>query len=246
MGLTFNNETIVEPTNDIILKMYPVGSIYLSVNNTNPQILFGGEWERIQDKFLLSAGSTYSAGSSGGSATHTLTVNELPSHNHLFTGSAVTSGTSSIASTGNQSANHTHTFTTGNQSAGHTHSIPALSGTAASNGEHAHSARYTSQQVANGTGKAYYNSQGDKTSSGMVVSSGAHTHAVTTTANTTGGISANHTHSGTTGNNSVNHTHSMSHTHSVTASGTISNTGNGEAINTLPPYLTVYMWKRTA
>lgn len=61
---------------------YPVGSIYMSVNNTNPEILFGGKWEQIKDKFLLSAGNTYSAGSTGGEATHTLTWNEMPRHQH--------------------------------------------------------------------------------------------------------------------------------------------------------------------
>lgn len=62
--------------------IYPIGSIYLSVNSTSPQQLFGGEWEQIKDKFLLSAGDTYSSGSEGGEATHTLTVEEMPSHNH--------------------------------------------------------------------------------------------------------------------------------------------------------------------
>ena len=63
-------------------KAYPVGSIYMSVNSTNPSTLFGGTWERIQDRFLLASGSTYSAGSTGGEATHTLTINEMPSHTH--------------------------------------------------------------------------------------------------------------------------------------------------------------------
>lgn len=47
---------------------YPVGSIYMSVNSTDPSTLFGGSWERIQDKFLLASGVSYSAGSTGGSA----------------------------------------------------------------------------------------------------------------------------------------------------------------------------------
>lgn len=62
--------------------IYPVGSIYMSVNSTSPATLFGGTWEQIEDRFLLSAGDTYTAGSTGGEATHTLTVNEMPSHNH--------------------------------------------------------------------------------------------------------------------------------------------------------------------
>lgn len=66
----------------ILNLIYPVGSIYMSVNNTSPASFIGGTWERIQDTFLLSAGSTYSAGSTGGEATHVLTINEMPSHTH--------------------------------------------------------------------------------------------------------------------------------------------------------------------
>lgn len=48
--------------------IYPVGSIYISVNSTSPASLFGGTWEQIQNRFLLAAGSSYTAGSTGGSA----------------------------------------------------------------------------------------------------------------------------------------------------------------------------------
>ena len=61
---------------------YPVGSIYMSTTNTSPASMFGGTWEQIKDKFLLSAGNNYSAGSTGGEATHTLTLNEMPNHSH--------------------------------------------------------------------------------------------------------------------------------------------------------------------
>ena len=60
----------------------PIGSIYLSVNNTNPSIYFGGTWVQIKDRFLLCCGNTYSAGSTGGEATHKLTTSEMPSHGH--------------------------------------------------------------------------------------------------------------------------------------------------------------------
>ena len=50
---------------------YPVGSIYLSVNDTSPAELFGGTWEQLKDRFLLAAGDTYAAGTTGGSATNT-------------------------------------------------------------------------------------------------------------------------------------------------------------------------------
>jgi len=68
-------------------KIYPVGSIYMSINSTDPSELFGGEWEQIKDKFLLACGTTYSNGATGGEATHKLTVNEIPSHRHEENGS---------------------------------------------------------------------------------------------------------------------------------------------------------------
>lgn len=71
-------------TSTIVDVIYPVGSIYLSVNNTNPSSLFGGTWERIKDKFLLGSGDTYTNGSTGGEASHTLTVDEMPSHTHNY------------------------------------------------------------------------------------------------------------------------------------------------------------------
>lgn len=50
---------------------YPVGSIYMSINNTNPGTIFGGTWEQLENRFLLGAGSSYTAGTTGGNATHT-------------------------------------------------------------------------------------------------------------------------------------------------------------------------------
>lgn len=72
---------------------YPIGSIYMSVNNINPSNFFGGTWEQIKDRFLLSCGDTYSNGSTGGSSTSggpntnvtgstTLNINQIPSHSH--------------------------------------------------------------------------------------------------------------------------------------------------------------------
>ena len=61
---------------------YPIGSVYINVGDVNPAILFGGTWERLGGRFLLGADSTYAAGSTGGEAAHTLTVDEMPKHNH--------------------------------------------------------------------------------------------------------------------------------------------------------------------
>lgn len=69
-------------TSDLLERIYPVGSIYMSANGVNPQYLFGGTWTPVQDRFLLGAGTTYSAGATGGEASHKLTVAELPNHSH--------------------------------------------------------------------------------------------------------------------------------------------------------------------
>ena len=63
-------------------QVYPVGALYFSTAETNPATLFGGTWQRIKDCFLLAAGDTYASGATGGEATHTLTENEMPNHNH--------------------------------------------------------------------------------------------------------------------------------------------------------------------
>lgn len=91
------------PMLDTMKKIYPVGSIYMSTVSTNPATLFGfGTWEAMPAGRVLLAqgksswGTTYNAGSTGGEATHQLTVGELPAHNHT-------------AST-NTTGNHTHQF----------------------------------------------------------------------------------------------------------------------------------------
>lgn len=66
--------------------VYPVGSVYISYNSASPATLFGGSWTQIQGRFLLAADSAHPAGSTGGEATHTLTVDEMPSHAHGLPG----------------------------------------------------------------------------------------------------------------------------------------------------------------
>lgn len=71
-------------SNYILDNVYPVGSIYMSVNSTNPANLFGGTWEQIQGKFLFGMDSSYPAGSTGGEITHKLTIDEMPEHEHII------------------------------------------------------------------------------------------------------------------------------------------------------------------
>lgn len=75
--------SIQTQVNGILELIYPKGAIYISTVATNLSVLFGfGVWEQIEDVFLLGAGSAYTAGSTGGESTHTLTVQEMPVHSH--------------------------------------------------------------------------------------------------------------------------------------------------------------------
>lgn len=94
-------------------KVYPVGSVFISVSSVSPESLFGGTWEQISGRFLIGTGAAEAnttddwgtlgasdvnclAGEMGGEAWHTLTTTEMPNHGkHLLTSS------SSILSTGN-------------------------------------------------------------------------------------------------------------------------------------------------
>ena len=78
---------------DVPNKIYPIGSIYMSVNSTNPSELFGGEWERIQDRFLLASGSAYANGSTGGSANAVVVKHNHTQNPHNHTQNAHSHGT---------------------------------------------------------------------------------------------------------------------------------------------------------
>lgn len=78
-----NGNQIVMGGEALLDTYYRVGRIYQSTENVSPAAFMGGSWERIQDVFLLCAGSIYAAGSTGGEANVTLTVEQIPSHSHI-------------------------------------------------------------------------------------------------------------------------------------------------------------------
>lgn len=88
---------------------YPIGSLYWSSKSTDPSTLFGGTWTQIKDRFVWAKGDNDTVNATGGAKTVTLTVNQIPSHTHTFTGSEVTTGGSSATNTGSESS-HTHSY----------------------------------------------------------------------------------------------------------------------------------------
>ena len=167
-------------------KLYPVGSVYISFNSTDPSTLFGGTWQRLKDTFLLASGDAYAPNTTGGSATKTLTTSNLPAHTH------------SCASAG------AHTHNRGSMN---------ITGTFDGNVDDGDSAKTGAFY---NTGTSFSGSNGDDDRMGGVI-----------------GFDASRSWTGATSSNGA-------HTH------TIGLTGSALPINVMPPYQTVYMWRRTA
>ena len=198
---------------DTASKLYPVGSVYISFNSADPSTLFGGTWQRLKDTFLLANGDAYAAGITGGSATKTIAVSNMPAHNHTV----------------NANGNHSHTATTstaGNHS--HTRGSMNITGTFDGNVNDGNSAKTGAFY---NTGRSFSGSDGgsggDFGPGGIIGFDASRSWTGSTSTN------GNHTHTLTT-NTTGNHTH------------TTNNTGGGLPLNIMPPYQTVYMWRRTA
>lgn len=83
----FDKQSVMRSVLDFF---YPVGTIYTTEDKDfNPSARWGGTWELIKDRMIIGAGNSYAVKSTGGSSSHnhstgshTLTDNEIPSHNH--------------------------------------------------------------------------------------------------------------------------------------------------------------------
>lgn len=128
---------------------YPIGSIFISATYFNPSTYFGGTWVQLKNAFLYASGNTSGTGSSGnGTGTSTggnsgntgsttLTIDQIPSHNHHMlanknpggdnAGIQHTWGTAYAGYDSNSCGytgggkGHTHTLNN------HTHTIPYIS-----------------------------------------------------------------------------------------------------------------------
>ena len=93
--------------------VYPVGSIYMSLEYVSPASFLGGTWVRITERFLFASGDNYFSYTTGGEATHTLTIDEMPSHAHNY-GSARGATSADATSAGGykwHDTNNSHTTT---------------------------------------------------------------------------------------------------------------------------------------
>lgn len=182
-GLTYLSNKLKGWVNS---SQHPVNSLYLTMGTEDPAKLFGGTWKKLTSGMLYA--SADNAGATGGSATQTLSVANLPSHSHGFSGT-----------TNGNNRGHTHGYTratgvqyhvvTGNElpSHGHKQYVTANSGGTG--------IRNDFSSEANGV--PY--DQGIYT--GSTGGGASHNHGLSTDWVATGDESQNHTHtfSGTTG-----------------------------------------------
>ena len=223
--LLYNDKEVILKENFLNL-VYPVGSIYWSSNNTNPGTLFGGTWTQIKDRFILAAGDYNSNGATGGAATVTLTVSNMPSHTHSFTPS------------GNVSS-HSHSFTPSGTVGSHTHTGPS----------HSHGLKNGTANVATSTSTSinhYIRQYGDNGNANqgyhldsVVGDTSREKVSITASSTSTSTISGN-TEAAGTGN-----TGSTAPSFTGTAGYTGAN-GSGTSFSILPPYIVKYCWERTA
>lgn len=195
---------------DTASKLYPIGSVYISFNSADPSTLFGGTWTRLKDTFLLVNGDSYAPNTTGGSATKTIGVTNMPSHNH----SVSSSGSHSHSATTSTNGNHTHTRGSMDIT-GTFRALESYGGVGVSGAFYLTGRNSVGYSAGSQSEKFYENAfQASRSWTGSTSTAGNHTHTVSLS----GG----------------NHTH------------TTNNVGGGTPLNIMPPYTTVYAWRRTA
>lgn len=80
-----NHTHDIEDFEDIIDLIYPINSIYISMNNVDPATLFGGEWSKIEGKFLLASTNGQGIGQTGGYTDATLVTHNHTQNTHTHT-----------------------------------------------------------------------------------------------------------------------------------------------------------------
>ena len=206
-------------TYNSILDAYPVGSIYTSVTSTNPGEIFGGTWESFgSGKTLVGVDTTDDDFKIAGKTGGSKSVGYTPSG--TVGGTALT-----VA-----------------QLPSHNHSIPALSGSTNSAGSHSHRTFIAINNLSNTTHSTReWEAFIDHNVPGGTRNSYSGNWFSSTGSNASFGTlnTLNLPDTGAAG----------AHTHTVTTNASNTNgctNCNGTALDTMDPYITVYMWKRTA
>ena len=145
---------------------------WASNDPTSPASFIGGTWERVEGEFIMGASSAYPVGTTGGSATHTQTVAEMPSHNH--SGSTGSAGSHSHSASTDSAGWHSHSGTT-NGAGEHSHKVNAEYKSGGDDGE---SYRMRNYGASWANYKFTTSSDGSHTHSFSTNGTGSHSHTV--------------------------------------------------------------------
>ena len=151
-----NVSDLVKAVIDVI---YPVGSVYITFDNREPNEILGGagKWEKVQNTTLVGAGGEYAVGSTGGNKTVKLSSSNIPS----------------LSGTTNSAGAHTHATRL---------RVAGWNGWSATHPKNLSSIKWNGENINNAdkTSTTPYGSYDDL---GVTSSSGAHTHTVSYTNN---------------------------------------------------------------
>lgn len=145
---------------------------WASNDPTSPASFIGGTWERVEGEFIMGASSAYPVGTTGGSATHTRTTAEMPSHSH--SGSTGSAGSHSHSASTDSAGWHSHSGTT-NGAGEHSHNVNAEYKSGGDDGE---SYRIRNYGASWANYKFTTSSDGSHTHSFSTNGTGSHTHTV--------------------------------------------------------------------
>ena len=160
---------------------------WASNDPTSPASFIGGTWERVEGEFIMGASSAYPVGTTGGSATHTQTTAEMPSHSH--SGSTGSAGSHSHSASTDSAGWHSHSGTT-DWAGSHTHdatinsngsSTGGNSGLVSSSmayGDSYHKATITTKSAGSHTHSFSTNGTGSHSHTVSIGDAGAHSHTV--------------------------------------------------------------------
>lgn len=231
-------------------RKHQIGTILPTTSSVNPATQLGyGTWERYaQGKVLVGEGGGFAAGATGGNKEITLSVNQLPSHKHNV---AVTSSGGSTSGASAPNTNSSGGSTSGSSGILYTSSSdPYRTGFSSpktnTTGAHTHAiSRQHDAEYGGGSQPRPHSAGADTTQ--RTSSDGAHSHTVNDHDHAIGPHGHKidpHSHSTPNHSHTVaSHTHATpNHTHTVTEN----NVGSAAPVNIMPPYVVVYMWRRTA
>lgn len=145
---------------------------WASNDPTSPASFIGGTWERVEGEFIMGASSAYPVGTTGGSATHTQTTAEMPSHSH--SGSTGSAGSHSHSASTDSAGWHSHSGTT-NSAGSHSHNVNAEYKSGGDDGE---SYRIRDYGASWANYKFTTSSDGSHTHSFSTNGTGSHSHTV--------------------------------------------------------------------